>query len=505
MVGDANDVDLLDVDVVHLIADARVLQRHLAESGKLADTSLGEAIGALTRARGTPEAAKALATLSVEFSKAIKLAENASIEKLRKESARAYRNRWMDIREGVTASFAIVLICLAVLGFVIVQDLNDNIAELQRINLQNPLQKLTELRRIIDEGALNDPKSAYYLQYLRAHNEVALMFDSANQILERTAASSQRRARNDAVEYASIASDSDTGITSQIYNIILFELIGPATRTTGPISASASKSASAPMSASASISAPAHMTRQAKAANSAASLAGKNGIAESIPRSPLDLVSSEGGTIDGIYTPVPRIDERNCKPYDNAPIKKLIGVENKQFLQAALDKFDDFCLAQTLDIRIGSYRPASAIHTVRVLQDQLFTIGVLFLPLVGGLLGATISIIYAIINNNRTAQLSAGYMAVRIVVGGAFGVIIGWFSAGGSSGSADFIPRVSGTPFTLAILAGFSVQSLSAVLMTFSSVLEKQKGAAKSSKSFPDIPVSEASPDRSGIGYERAD
>ena len=113
----------------------------------------------------------------------------------------------------------------------------------------------------------------------------------------------------------------------------------------------------------------------------------------------------------------------------------MVGTKNKQFLLAALDKFDDFCLAQALDIRVGAYRPASAIHAVRVLQDQLFVIGVLFLPLMGALLGATISIIYAIINNTPSAQLSAGYMAVRIVAGGL-----------SASSSAGFQPRAPAAP-----------------------------------------------------------
>jgi hypothetical protein len=475
MVNNPNDVDLLDVDVGRLIADARLLQRHLADSGKLRDTTLGDAIAALSRDRGTPDAANSLAALSVEYSKAINLTEKTSIEELRKADARLYPNRWINLREAVTASLAIILIFFAVLGFVIVQDLNDNIAQLQRINLQNPLQKLTELRRIIDEGALNNPKSAYYLQYLKAHHEVSLLFDSANQILERTAASSQRRSRNGDDP---IANDNEIGIANQIYNIILFELTGPAS----PVPVRAPP----PMSLS---------ELQAPAASNAPALPGMTGIVASLPTSATLTASTGGGTIEGIYdTSVPHIDEKNCKPYNDTPVRKLVGGENQQFLKAALDKFDDFCLAQTLDIRIGTYRPAAAIHTVRVLQDQLFMIGVLFLPLIGGLLGATISIIYAIINNTRSGQLSAGYMAVRIIVGGAFGVIIGWFSATGSSDSTDFIQHVSGTPFTLAILAGFSVQLLSAVLMTFSSSFEKQSATERPRKGRQSMSTPKPSP-----------
>ena len=460
MTSDVTDGDSLDVDVGRLIADARLLQRHLADRGKLTDTSLGEAIDALARARQTPEAAHHLAALSVQYSKAIGTADPASIEVLRKADARLYPNRWQSARQFVTAFVAIVLVFFAVLGFVIVQDINDNVAQLQRINLQNPLQKLTELRRIIAEGALTDPKSAYYVQYLKAHYEVSLMFDSANQILERTAASSQRRSRDPAGTGGGGGGspDNEIGIASQIKNIVLFELIGPASP----------RPASAPMSLA---------DLQARAAGSTPA---NSSPAASVPPAPLLVAGAGGGTLEGVYdTSVPLVTERNCKPYNDAAVRKLVGTANQQFLLAALDRFDDFCLAQTLDIRIGSYRPASAIHTVRVLQDQLFMIGVLFLPLIGGLLGATISIIYAIINASRSSRLSAGYMAVRIVVGGAFGVIIGWFSATGSGASGDYLQHVSGTPFTLAVLAGFSVQSLSAVLMTFSNTLEKKAGAEK--------------------------
>ncbi|MDM0015778.1 hypothetical protein QTH87_25290 [Variovorax sp. J22P168] len=443
MSADFSSIDELDAELGRLIADAQLVQRHLADSGRLLDTALGDAIELAVRNRGTSEALKAYSILSVQYSKALNLSEKVSIDELRNVHSKLYSSRWGGVRQITTALFAIILIGFAVIGFVVVQNLNDNIAQLTRINTQNPLQKLTELRRIISEGALRDPKSAYYGQYLKAHHEVALMFDSANRILARTAASSQRRSQPPLGEYGVTASVDEVGIVNQIINVVWFELFGPAQPPQNAVISQTplqigSKHASMPVSA-----------------------------------------PSVGGTLEGVYENVALINEKNCKPYNDAPVRALYGKGNQQFLLAALDKFDDFCLAQTLDIRVGSYRPASAIHAVHVLQDQLFIIGVLFLPMIGGLLGATISIIYAIINNTRSAQLSPGYMAVRIAVGGAFGVIIGWFSATGPGSSSDFVQHVSGTPFTLAILAGFSVQLLSAVLMTFSATLERQNATDK--------------------------
>lgn len=416
----------------------------------------------MERARGTADANKCLAALSVQYSNAINLAKPVSIQKLRASAARRNAGLASSARELVTASVAVVLIFFAVLGFVIVQDINDNMVELQRINLQNPLQKLTELRRMIHEGALKDPKLAYYSQYLKAQNELALMFDNANQILKRTEASMRRRTRIDSS--GDSENDDDTGLVSQMYNIILFALVGPAAPPPDP---GVDKLAGAHVRAAVG---PQPVSMAAPGALKAAPRLN----AASSPASDPDFQSKLGGTLEGLYKPVPTIGPENCKPYNNTPVKTLVGENNSQFLMAALDKFDDYCLAQTLDIRSGSYHPAVAIHTVRVLQNQLFIIGVLFLPMIGGLLGATISLIYAIINDTSGSRISASYMFLRIVVGGAFGVIIGWFSSTGSASSQDFAQHVSGTPFTLAILAGFSIETLSIVLQKFSKASAEQ-------------------------------
>jgi hypothetical protein len=450
MSGQATDAGGLADDLLELIADARLVQQHLAEAGKLPGTSLGLAIDALERAQGTADVSARVADLSFEYSKAIELAKPVTVRQMRRLAARRYVS-WA--REVTTAMVAVGLIFFAVLGFVIVQDINESMAELQRINVQNPLQKLTELRRLISEGALNDPKSAYYLQYLKAQNELALMFDSANQILERTAASTQRR-QLDRID----GEHGDTGVAAQIYNLVAFELFGPTGialphfRSAPPAAGAGGASAPLPLGGVVGM-----------------QVGGVAADAGGMPGAVGGVTGLGGANPDSIYKKVPAmIGPENCKPYDSTPVKKLYGSANQQFLAAALDKFDDYCLAQTLDIRVGAYRPASAIHTVRVLKDQLFMIGVLFLPLIGGLLGATISIIYGMINNTRAARLPLPYILVRIVSGGAFGVMIGWFSSTAGSGPSDVVQHVSGTPFTLAILAGFSIESLSTVLLTFS-------------------------------------
>lgn len=58
------------------------------------------------------------------------------------------------------------------------------------------------------------------------------------------------------------------------------------------------------------------------------------------------------------------------------------------------------------------------------------------------------------------------YLCPRDRGGGAFGVIIGWF-ASNSTDSSTLVHRISGTPFTLAFIAGFAIQTLSDALLKY--------------------------------------
>lgn len=405
--------------VNRLLADAHLLQHYLADAGLLEGNDLGQAISAMEKGIGHDDEADCLANLGVQVSKANKLASPfISIVDLRAGRSPFNTNpsqqAHTDIKEIVISALAVLLIFATVLGFVVLQDVSRGIAELQRISLQNPMQKMSELRRLIYEGALVDQKSAYYIQYQKAASEVALMFEVANSIMARA---------------PTFDSDQPNGIIHDIVQIILFET------------------------------------------------AGKN-VSKAPGKGQSSLQSSKtGGYVPG-YTAEDYgkwESPGTCKPYDSEPVKSLIGDKNVQYLAAALDKFDDYCLAQTLEINVGNYRTNAVANSIRALQEELVLVGVLFLPLVGGLLGSAIFVIHTLMNNKLSAPLTWGYSFVRIIVGGAFGVIIGWFVST-STDSADLAQRISGTPFTLAFLAGFSIETLSNVLLRYSKVTtENQK------------------------------
>jgi hypothetical protein len=446
----ASDAYATDID--RLISDARLLQRYLADSGLLADAALGNSIVAVEKARGSGAEGAAVATLSVEYSRAVNIAKPyisiAELRAFRSPFARGFSSGdRSNAKELAIAVLAVILIFGAVLGFAIIQDVTQNISDLQRIALQNPLQKLSELRRLIYEGALKDPKSAYYLQYQKAANEVSLMFDSANGIMNRTAASSE---------------GVPIGIVPETWQVLSFEVMGKRSQDMLPSGGAlpikvAGVVPNAP-SPGGSVVATASGPASATIAPPSETVVGSKSASDPEP------------LLDGIYRRVSIIGPTDCKPYNADPVRKLYGSANAQFLAAALDKFDDYCLAQTLDINTGAYRPAAVSNTIRTLQEELSLIGVLFLPLVGGLLGSTIYVIYLMINGGLSTSMTWGYIFVRILVGGAFGVIIGWFASPSGSSSTDLAQHISGTPFTLAFLAGFSIESLSNVLLKYSKV-----------------------------------
>jgi len=434
--------------VSRLLEDAQLLLSHLTYVGLVENTELATAIVGAKASLGSQDEATRVAGLRVEFSKALKQAKPLTIMKLRHADDHQYLGAFSrglkSAKEMSISLFAVALIFFAVLGFVIVQEVSHNVAELQRISLQNPLQKLSELRRLIHEGALKDPKSAYYLQYQKAASELSLMFDSATQIMNRTAASGR--------------GDTDIGIVGQIYEVLSYQVAGkpPAMGKAGGIGG---------IVTSADSDVPPGAGGHAVSAMGVA-------MASTVPV-PTSTPASAAAIFD---TSVPIIRPSDCKPYNTQQVTKLYGQGNVQFLAAALDKFDDYCLAQTLDINTGSYRPASVIYTIRALQQELFIIGVLFLPLVGGLLGSTIFIIYSVINGVSSSLIPPSYIIVRIIVGGAFGVIVGWFSSTTGNNTSDLIQHVSGTPFTLAFLAGFSIETLSLVLLRYSRAASEPQG-----------------------------
>jgi hypothetical protein len=281
----------------------------------------------------------------------------------------------------------------------------------------------------MDEGALKDPKSAYYGQFRKASKEVSLMFETANTIVART---SEMPA----------SADRSTGMIVEIAQVLWSELVGGT------------------------------QLSRLEASKFPESTQGSSTNVTADGKSFVSPTNAMGGVLDPNIIPDVQklklsVNSTNCTPFNKKPVEDLYGSENKKLLDVAIDAFEEICFAQALGIPVGTYRPSAVSNTIRKLQQELFVVGVLFLPLVGGLLGSIVFTIHSLLNDQLSEQMSPGYLFVRVIVGGAFGVIIGWFAATSSS-SSEVVQRISGTPFTLAVIAGFSIESLSKVLLKYS-------------------------------------
>lgn len=380
-----------------LLEDARLLEAYLVTGGLSFDDRLCNAILDLEQAMKEGASLRApYERLRQVFIESFKIAEPyITIEQLRAgqspfnpENSKGLRN--IIYKEILVSVLTVALILGSVVGFVVTDDISRRIADLERISIQNPLQKLADLRRLIDEGALDDPKRAIYTQYLKAAAEVATLFESAHAILLRTPQPEQFQAQ--------------VGVIHEIVRMIRWELA---------------------------------------------------------------TTQNFSGTVQSAAP-----DQEACK--STALLDEMYM--NKTLKAAALEKLSDYCLAQTLHLGPYSYREVAVRNAIRTLQQELSIIGVLVLPMLGGFLGATVFVIHVLMNDRLHPPMSAAYLMVRIIVGGSFGVIVGWF-ASTSSDSNELAQRISGTPFTLAFLAGFSIETLSSVLLTYSKANARKKQA----------------------------
>jgi len=383
-----------------LLEDSRLLEDYLVAGGLSYDDRLSSAILDLEQAmKGVDPIVgpirECYEQLRKAFIESAKVAEPfITIEQLRagkspfnSENCKGLKN--IIYKEVLVAVLTVGLILGSVAGFVVTNDISRRIADLERISLQGPLQKLADLRRLIDEGALDDPKRAIYTQYLKAAAEVATLFESAHSILLRTPQPEQY--------------EPQVGVLHEMVRVIRWELAMTKSSGSGEIQ----------------ISAPSPETCRSTA------------------------------IVDEMYT-------------------------SKTLKAAALEKLNDYCLAETLHLGSYSYREVAVRNAIRTLQQELSIIGVLVLPMLGGFLGATVFVIHVLMNDRLHPPMSTAYLLVRIIVGGSFGVIVGWF-ASTSSDSGELAQRISGTPFTLAFLAGFSIETLGSVLLTYSKTNARKK------------------------------
>lgn len=392
---------ILMTRVRSILADARLLDDYLVNAGLARDSKLINSILDLEEAitEGTLIRQK-YENLRMEYIASLKIAESyITIEQLRADlspfhlkNSRGLKN--VIYKQILVSILAVFLILSSVLGFVVTQDISRRIADLEKISVQNPLQKLTDLRRLVDEGALDDPKKAIYTQYQKASAEVATLFVTTHSILNRTPQPEQF--------------EHQGGILYEIVRIIKWEV-------------------------------------------------GSRLILKAEKES------------ETTRTPLPNSEKDNvsqsliCKD----PSFINYGYSSKNLRNAALDKLNDYCFAQVLGLGSYPYRDVSVKNGIRVLQQELAIVGVLLLPLLGGFLGATVFVIHLLMNDRLHPPISGAYLFVRIIVGGSFGVIIGWF-ASTSTDSGELAQQISGTPFSLAFLAGFSIETLTTVLLSYS-------------------------------------
>jgi hypothetical protein len=434
-----------DVDsTLRLIEDARLLGEYLASAGLLKTTALDDAINAVVAARTSRERAPAIARLRNEFSRSVNLAKPyISLVDLRSgRSPYAYTGQ-AQLRQVLqpifVSCFALIAILGTVFGFAVVQDIGRDVEELQHILVQEPMQKLSDLTRLVSEGALKDPKSEYYLQYQRAQSELALLFESANEITTRTMSTLPN-------------GPVPVGLVRKVLHVLQAEVLGshvapPTDVAGGPASELSNPATKPPM---------------------IDSWVPAGFVAGTGP------VTSSSSTVSSNMTRgkvVPKDPLSSCKPYDDSSVRALYGTKNAAFLAAAMDRFENYCLAQTLDINTGPYSTTGISNTIRALQDELFVIGVLLLPMVGGLLGASIYVVQFHLNNRLAPTFTTVGIIFRILAGGAFGVIIGWFASSvADNSSGGPMPHITGTPYTLAFIAGFSIDTLSRLLTKYTKI-----------------------------------
>jgi hypothetical protein len=442
-----------------ILADAEALRDYLAAAGLLETTALDDAISATRMAKSAAEESSAFAALRKEVSEAVNTAKPyISLVELRAGKSPFAHGHMAKMRQVLQPMLVSVLALLAifgtVLGFAVVQDVDQDITELHGILVQEPLKKLTELRRLVSEGALKDPKSGYYSQYEKSASDLTLLFESANEITTRTM-------------FAVPKGDEYAGLLGKISNVLRTEIVGAQLPSRRPQKASGAVSdLSGDMTAASS---------DVNVGNGGAPNINVHQTGAGIPGAKITLTHVSGDPADRKESTnaVLLLPLNSCKPYDTAPIKTLYGSKNAQFLAAALDRFDNYCLAQTLDINTQQYTTVAVNNTIRALQDEMFVIGVLFLPMVGGLLGAAVFIIQFLMNNRLYPTIGTFGILFRILSGGAFGVIIGWFASSATS-STGSVQHITGTPFTLAVVAGFSIDTLSRVLLRYTAKTEEK-------------------------------
>lgn len=106
------------------------------------------------------------------------------------------------------------------------------------------------------------------------------------------------------------------------------------------------------------------------------------------------------------------------------------------------------------------YSPGYGPHLSFSIRYQMMLFSGWILPFLYGLLGASVYVMRSLLSE-RTANLAFFPVVLRMALGGIAGLVIGWFSVPGAGMSTT---SISSIPFGVAFLAGFSIDTLFAVL-----------------------------------------
>ena len=163
-----------------------------------------------------------------------------------------------------------------------------------------------------------------------------------------------------------------------------------------------------------------------------------------------------------------KLPERNCSKAHLPPLGK-----GKQAPPVSKLDLDDYvsnvaCFMRSLGIVDYDYPVDPVIYATR---NKVHLLVSWLLPGLYGLLGACVFVMRDLLRDNVLSKVRGDARIVdvltlllRVALGGLAGIIIGWFSVPTSLTGSSAAISISSIPFGMAFLAGFSIESLFALL-----------------------------------------
>jgi hypothetical protein len=152
-----------------------------------------------------------------------------------------------------------------------------------------------------------------------------------------------------------------------------------------------------------------------------------------------------------------------------------------------LDVSDEFRFSTMLGLGFYSYSLPPTSSLTYQIQADMAALNGWILPLLYGLLGATVFLMRNILDT-RTPHIEVFSSILRIALGGIAGIVIGWFWAPGPSKTAE-LAAITSAPFALAFLVGFSIDILFSLLDRLNRVASASPGVPSA---VPGVPPANA-------------